>query len=101
MRAPVARLEHLLLMYLYSNQPKHLGDFARIVTEREVDLGEVEPYLADVSSRDARRAARARPGRAASATRSAAAAEAEVAGRSKARQPGDGSGAPALSPDAH
>ena len=23
-------LDHLLLMYLYSNQPKHLGDFARI-----------------------------------------------------------------------
>jgi hypothetical protein len=25
--APVASLEHLLLLYLYSNQPKHLGDF--------------------------------------------------------------------------
>jgi hypothetical protein len=47
-RAPVARLEHLLLMYLYSNQPKHIGDFARIVTERQVDLGEVERFLADV-----------------------------------------------------
>jgi hypothetical protein len=46
--APVASLEHLLLMYLYSNQPKHLGDFARIVTETEVDLREVERWLADV-----------------------------------------------------
>ena len=25
---PVATLEHLLLMYLYSNQRRHLGDFA-------------------------------------------------------------------------
>ena len=47
-RAPVASLEHLLLMYLYSNQPKHLGDFARIVTEAPVDLRDVERYLADV-----------------------------------------------------
>jgi hypothetical protein len=46
--APVATLEHLLLMYLYSNQPKHLGDFARIVTEAPVDLAAVERYLADV-----------------------------------------------------
>jgi hypothetical protein len=46
--APVATLEHLLLMYLYSNQPKHLGDFARIVTEAPVDLRAVERYLADV-----------------------------------------------------
>lgn len=47
-RAPVASLEHLLLMYLYSNQPKHLGDFARIVAESPVNLVEVERYLADV-----------------------------------------------------
>lgn len=47
-RAPVATLEHLLLMYLYSNQPKHLGDFARIVTETSVDLGAVERYLSEV-----------------------------------------------------
>ena len=47
-RAPVASLEHLLLMYLYSNQPKHLGDFARIVTDTKVELREVERYLADV-----------------------------------------------------
>lgn len=46
--APVASLEHLLLMYLYSNQPKHLGDFARIVTETEVDLARVERYLSEV-----------------------------------------------------
>ena len=47
-RAPVATLEQLLLMYLYSNQPKHLGDFARVVTEAKVDLSKVERYLADV-----------------------------------------------------
>jgi hypothetical protein len=46
--APVATLEHLLLMYLYSNQPRHLGDFARIVVESDVDLVAVERYLADV-----------------------------------------------------
>jgi hypothetical protein len=45
---PVATLEHLLLMYLYSNQPKHLGDFARIVVETQADLSFVERYLADV-----------------------------------------------------
>lgn len=47
-RAPVATLEHLLLMYLYSNQLKHLGDFARIVNESDADLPSVERYLADV-----------------------------------------------------
>jgi len=47
-RAPVASLEHLVLMYLYSNQPRHQGDLARIVTETKVDLREVERYLADV-----------------------------------------------------
>jgi hypothetical protein len=46
--APVATLEHLALMYLYSNQPRHLGDFARIVTETEVNLPDVERYLAEV-----------------------------------------------------
>jgi hypothetical protein len=46
--APVATLEHLVLMYLYSNQPKHLGDLARIVTETAVDLASVERTLADV-----------------------------------------------------
>jgi hypothetical protein len=48
MRAPVATLEQLLLLYLYSNQPKHLGDFARIVTESDVDLLAVERYLDEV-----------------------------------------------------
>lgn len=47
-RAPTATLEHLLLMYLYSNQPRHLGDFARIVCEGKPDLPSVERYLADV-----------------------------------------------------
>lgn len=47
-RAPVASLEHLALIYLYSNQPRHLGDFARILTETKVDVAEVERYLADV-----------------------------------------------------
>ncbi len=46
--APVATLEHLLLMYLYSNQPRHFGDLARIVTDTKVDLASVERYLADV-----------------------------------------------------
>jgi hypothetical protein len=46
--APVASLEHLLLMYLYSNQPKHLGDFARIVVETDVNLLSIERYLQDV-----------------------------------------------------
>jgi hypothetical protein len=46
--APVATLEHLVLMYLYSNQPRHLGDLARIVVETPVDLALVERYLADV-----------------------------------------------------
>jgi hypothetical protein len=47
-RVPVATLEHLVLMYLYSNQIRHQGDLARIVTETDVDLTEVERYLADV-----------------------------------------------------
>jgi hypothetical protein len=46
--APVATLEHLLLMYLYSNQLKHAADFARIVTEANPDLAGVERYLAEV-----------------------------------------------------
>src|SRR5688572_16503498 len=40
--APVATLEHLLLLYLYSNQPKHLGDFAAIVQSRLADLARAE-----------------------------------------------------------
>ena len=46
--APVASLEHLVLMYLYSNQLRHLGDLARIVVETTADLASVERYLADV-----------------------------------------------------
>ncbi|MDB5220724.1 MAG: hypothetical protein JWO86_8651 [Myxococcaceae bacterium] len=46
--SPVASLEHLVLMYLYSNQPRHLGDLARIVVETNVDIAHVERYLADV-----------------------------------------------------
>ena len=44
--APVASLEHLLLMYLYSNQPKHLGDFAAIVGSGLADLAQTERLLA-------------------------------------------------------
>lgn len=47
-RARVATLEHLVLMYLYSNQPRHVGDLARIVVETTADLAAVERYLADV-----------------------------------------------------
>ena len=46
--APVATLEHLLLMYLYSNQPRHFGDFARIVTETDADLDSVVRFLREV-----------------------------------------------------
>lgn len=46
--APVATLEHLLLLYLYSNQPKHLGDFAAIVQSEQADLGLAERKLADM-----------------------------------------------------
>ncbi len=45
---PVATLEHLVLMYLYSNQPRHLGDLARIVTETKVNLGKVIRFLEEV-----------------------------------------------------
>ena len=45
-RAPVATLEDLLLLYLYSNQPKHLGDFAAIVQSRRADLAKAERTLA-------------------------------------------------------
>jgi hypothetical protein len=46
--APIATLEHLVLMYLYSNQVRHQGDLARIVTDTPVDLPWIERYLADV-----------------------------------------------------
>ena len=45
LEAPVATLEHLLLLYLYSNQPKHLGDFASIVQSERVDLARAERIL--------------------------------------------------------
>jgi hypothetical protein len=47
-QAPTATLEHLVLMYLYSNQLRHHGDLARIVLESKVDLALVERYLAEV-----------------------------------------------------
>jgi hypothetical protein len=47
-RVPVATLEQLVLMYLYSNQVRHQGDLARIVTDTAVDLPAVERYLAEV-----------------------------------------------------
>ncbi len=43
--APVATLEHLLLLYLYSNQPKHMGDFASIVCSGLADLAAAERKL--------------------------------------------------------
>lgn len=46
--APVATLEHLLLLYLYSNQPKHLGDFASIVQSNLADLALAERQLASM-----------------------------------------------------
>ena len=46
--APVATLEHLLLLYLYSNQPKHLGDFAAIVQSKRANLGRAEALLFDM-----------------------------------------------------
>ncbi len=47
-RAPVASLEHLLLWYLYSNQPRHLGDFASIVQSGKADLDEAERMLREM-----------------------------------------------------
>lgn len=49
-RVPVATLEQLVLMYLYSNQPRHLGDLARIVTESAVDLANDADGRRSVSS---------------------------------------------------
>jgi hypothetical protein len=45
-RARVATLEGLLLLYLYSNQPKHLGDFAAIVQSGRADIVRAERVLA-------------------------------------------------------
>jgi hypothetical protein len=44
--APVASLEQLLLLYLYSNQPKHLGDFAAIVQSGLADVAKANRALA-------------------------------------------------------
>jgi hypothetical protein len=46
--ARVANLEQLLLLYLYSNQLKHIGDFAAIVTSSRADLGQAERTLASI-----------------------------------------------------
>jgi hypothetical protein len=47
-RAPVASLEHLLLLYLYSNQPKHFADFAAIVISKKADLRAAERALVEM-----------------------------------------------------
>lgn len=46
--ARVARPEHLLISYLYSNQPRHLGDFAALVQGGQVELGRARELLADM-----------------------------------------------------
>ncbi|GMV79222.1 MAG: hypothetical protein AMXMBFR7_04060 [Planctomycetota bacterium] len=38
LRAPVATLEHLQLLYLYSTQPRHWGDFASVVQSGRAEL---------------------------------------------------------------
>lgn len=48
LRARVARPEHLLLSYLYSNQPRHLGDFASLVQGGKVDRAKVRSLLAEL-----------------------------------------------------
>jgi hypothetical protein len=45
--APVAELEHLLLLYLYSNQPRHAADFTTIVRSGKADLQHVERLVSD------------------------------------------------------
>jgi len=47
-KARVASLEHLLLLYLYSNQPRHLGDFASIVQSGLADVTKAESLLVDM-----------------------------------------------------
>ena len=41
-------LRAMELLYLYSNQPKHLGDFAAIVTSGLADMGIAERELAAI-----------------------------------------------------
>lgn len=45
-RAPVATAAHLLLLYLYSNQPRHLGDFAALARGRPAAVKAAEATLA-------------------------------------------------------
>ena len=44
----VATAEHLLLLYLYSNQRKHLGDFAALVTSGKADFDASERKLVEM-----------------------------------------------------
>jgi hypothetical protein len=46
--APVATLEQPLILYLYSNQPRHLGDFAAIVQSERADLARAERLLSEL-----------------------------------------------------
>ncbi|MCI0340082.1 MAG: hypothetical protein L0216_02835 [Planctomycetales bacterium] len=46
--ARVATLEHLLLMYLYSTEPKHLGDFATVARSGRADLAHARSVLAEM-----------------------------------------------------
>lgn len=45
--ARVARPEHLLISYLYSNQPRHLGDFASVAQSGQVTLAQLRGILSD------------------------------------------------------
>ena len=47
-RPRVARREHLLLSYLYSNQPRHLGDFAALVQQGKLARTRVRALLAEL-----------------------------------------------------
>ena len=38
----------MYVLHLYSNQPRHIGDLARIVVETNVDLGKVGRFLEEV-----------------------------------------------------
>lgn len=49
-RPRVARREHLLLSYLYSNQPRHLGDFAALVQQGKLARTRVRALLAELHS---------------------------------------------------
>lgn len=47
-RPRVARREHLLLGYLYSNQPRHLGDFAALVQQGKLERARVRALLREL-----------------------------------------------------